>query len=466
MNSAAGKCLFILALMIAALLAGCGHRARPVPTLPNYTKALANAKRAGLVVSMAEMQAKLPPASENAAPLYTQLNKLLREKPLAPQDEIINSLSSNSIPSAKQLSEARAALARRSDVMRLVHAAATRPRCVFVRDWTNPDPGAVLFPELATIRNSARYLTAESLAMAADGQGAAAVRNEALGFQIAQHGDSDHTVISYLVDLAVNAITLAGMQRIIYITHGNPQVARAVQQSIERDWKPESLAASMRSESAFQQGIIMMFRRDGPGALGDTIEDSKEVAEIGLLNRLVPNFWPRYVDRNGAYLLGVMPKVVASADQPYPQAHAAMQKITADVMRPKDATHSVAKVVLPDLVPLVEKRALLQARANATRAGAAVLSYRSAHGAFPAMLAQAVSSAPRDPYDLKPLRYKREGAGFVVYSIGSSGHFDGGGAAVKPKGVEAFFRYPAPLYDAANDATKPLHLPSTEGGSK
>ena len=35
-------------------------------------------------------------------------------------------------------------------------------------------------------------------------------------------------------------------------------------------------------------------------------------------------------------------------------------------------------------------------------------------------------SVPADPYDGKPLRYKAHGVSFVVYSIGSDGHDDGG----------------------------------------
>jgi hypothetical protein len=33
---------------------------------------------------------------------------------------------------------------------------------------------------------------------------------------------------------------------------------------------------------------------------------------------------------------------------------------------------------------------------------------------------------PADPYDGKPLRFKRLSAGYVVYSIGSDGRDDGG----------------------------------------
>lgn len=75
MNHSANKC-FLLALVASILLTGCGHRSRAVSISPDYAKALANAKRAGLLTSMAEMQANLPPASENAAPLYDAVEQI------------------------------------------------------------------------------------------------------------------------------------------------------------------------------------------------------------------------------------------------------------------------------------------------------------------------------------------------------------------------------------------------------
>ena len=48
-----------------------------------------------------------------------------------------------------------------------------------------------------------------------------------------------------------------------------------------------------------------------------------------------------------------------------------------------------------------------------------------------------MTQAPIDPFDLKPLRYRLEVRGFVVYSVGSTLKFDG---AANDR--EAVFHYP------------------------
>jgi hypothetical protein len=64
-------------------------------------------------------------------------------------------------------------------------------------------------------------------------------------------------------------------------------------------------------------------------------------------------------------------------------------------------------------------------------AALAIERFRTAHaGALPEGLEQLApgfgKTAPVDPIDGKPLRYKTHGASYVVYSIGSDGADDGG----------------------------------------
>lgn len=67
-------------------------------------------------------------------------------------------------------------------------------------------------------------------------------------------------------------------------------------------------------------------------------------------------------------------------------------------------------------------------------------------GPFPERLEQAIAPVPTDPFDLKPLRYHREGAGFAVYSIGKTGRFNGSAADARQHNLEAVFRYPMPAF--------------------
>ncbi len=67
-----------------------------------------------------------------------------------------------------------------------------------------------------------------------------------------------------------------------------------------------------------------------------------------------------------------------------------------------------------------------------TRAGLALLQYKQAHGAFPQTLDVLGLQGLTDPYTDKPLPYRPEGEGFVIYSVGDDLK-DNGGTPPRPR---------------------------------
>jgi hypothetical protein len=422
-----------------------------------YKKEVAREKQAGLPLDMRDMQQPAPPAERNAAAVYTQMTDVLNKRPLGDDEKRITGVNQPGLPTAAEIEEARQALARRGDLLHLAHEAAARPACVFTRDWGNPDPTVIAFPELATVRKAARLLTAESIVLAHDGKPLDAVREEALGFRVARHGASDRTLIGYLVGVAIDAIALGGMDKILCISKGDPQVARAVRNAVETGWHPRPVSTALRSEVAFQRGCVAMLRREGAGRLNSLLGEPEKggVSKIDsvattMVWNMVPGKWEEFLDANALYVLRQTTKMIAVADQPYPQAHPALKEISDEVnqengLTPNEKyTHILAEIMFPESASVVQLRARIEAKAAAVRAGAAVLTYRAAHGgALPGSLAAALSPVPTDPFDEKPLRYRREGTGFVVYSVGPDSKFDGGTPQTKLSGGDAalLFRY-------------------------
>jgi hypothetical protein len=68
-------------------------------------------------------------------------------------------------------------------------------------------------------------------------------------------------------------------------------------------------------------------------------------------------------------------------------------------------------------------------------AALALQSYRAEHGAYPdrleALVPHILPELPRDPYGAGPLKYRREGDKYVLYSVGPDRKDDGGKAAEK-----------------------------------
>jgi hypothetical protein len=405
---------------------------------PAFTQELTDAKGAGLPVEAKDLQAPLPPSDRNAAALYARMDALLKAHPLNEMDKAVEVLPLT--PTAAQVNATRRAQQRRSDLIALIHSIVARPDCVFERDWSNPE--TVPMPEFARMRMAARIITAESRVLDSDGKPLEAVRNQALGFRIAQHAASENLLIGYLVGHAVDAITLSGLQQILYRDGGDPAVCEAVRATVEQDYKPSDLAHALRTEFCMQMVILARLRKGGPNSL---VELSGEPASQSPM-KMSPEYWNAFLDASGLKMIRRTRRIIATADLPFPEAFHAQNALENEVEQDKSLTNMVCDILFPAFANVSIGRASHQAMAEVTRAGAAVLVWRARQGPFPDSLEAVMNPVPVDPFDGKPLRYRREGAGFVVYAVGKDGKFDGGTPDKKPEAANVAFHYPMPSY--------------------
>lgn len=403
----------------------------------------AAARSLGIPLTPAAKQAPLPPPSQNAAPLYTQLTALLHAKPLS-LPKYAEGMSATHSYTPAQIAAVRRTLAALPDVLRLVHQAASRPQCVFVRDWSHPL--AATFPEYKTQREAARLLQTESYLLARDGKYSEAVATQALGFRVAEHAASDHVLIACLVGYACESITLSGMQSILAEAGPNAAVAEAVQNAVRTQQSRLSLRDAMAGEAGFGVAVF------GPmhAAEGQGIEAALSAGQMPTetVQKVPISFRERQrlhalIDAWEADYLSRMRPLVAASDQPPTArraAFAALEKqVAQDADDPAGVTHLYTDILLPVFTHIDENATRTQARVAVTQAAAALMAQKAKTGVFP----QSPPAGFPDPYTNKPLNYRREGAnGFVVYSVGPTGHFDGGTLGQKAPGQESLFRYP------------------------
>lgn len=90
----------------------------------------------------------------------------------------------------------------------------------------------------------------------------------------------------------------------------------------------------------------------------------------------------------------------------------------------------VSKLVIPEMEAVFMKVATFDALARTARAGLACRVFRSRTGQYPesleALVPSLLTEVPIDPFTGDPLVYRREGNGFIVYSLGSNLRDDGG----------------------------------------
>lgn len=410
----------------------------------------AAARRAGIPVTAEELPRRLVPPDQNAAPIYVQLARLLEEKPLDP--ELHNAaarLGPRYQDGPANVPRARELLSSRPDVMGLIHQAVSRPHCDFQRDWSRGAP--LLSREYSTMRTAARLLRAESYLLALEGRYNEAINNQRLGFRIAAHGASDRILIAHLVAIAYEAITLAGLEDILYLAGPNERIAGQVRASIELYRPRYPLRRALEREVVMAVATMDLFRRMGPSSImalsgsGRSSADTKEMTALWKKSPLIQQWWRDLTDAGEADVLRKMRRAIAISERPYLQRRLLAQSLDKEVSsREMGVVGVFAAVLAPGLDNIVDREAQIHAAERVLIASAAVLAYRDRNGRWPERLTEALSPVPIDPFDSRPLKFRREGDGFVVYSVGKDGRYEGGKPDAPRDRAEAVFRYPAP----------------------
>ena len=132
--------------------------------------------------------------------------------------------------------------------------------------------------------------------------------------------------------------------------------------------------------------------------------------------------------------------VAASDLTPIPRRQAFERDAAASDAAPPTILTLLPDTALPTFTKVEGNETRRVTQEEVTLAGAAILAARAKAGAFP----EALPAPFVDPYTSRPLLYRREGAnGFVVYSAGPEGKYDGGKPGDKAAPGEVWFRYPA-----------------------
>lgn len=436
-------CLFGIVLVVRALQGQAETRRFIAAGPANLARQEASARSEGIPLTAAQLQRPLPPPSQNAAPLYVKLTKLLHDKPLG-LPKYAEGMDAFHAYTPQQVASVRKTLAARQDVMALVHQAADRPQCVFVRDWSQG--GKVNFPEYMPLREAARLLKTESYLLARDGHSQEAIANQTRGFRVAEHAASDHTLLAYLVGNADESITLSGMQSILALAGPNAALDADVRQEVDAKRPRLSLRAAMAGETAFDCGVFpQMHSAEGQGveaalsAAGFPTEISRSVKASGPDQRHLHSL----IDAWQADFLGRMRPLVVACGQPPPLRRAGFVSVNEKLKRDGEGADGMlyvfSSILMPVFSDIDQNDTRTRAREAVTLAAAALLTGKAETGAYPATL----PSGFPDPCTDKPLLYRREGGGFVVYSAGPTGRFDGGRPGAKVPGQESLFRYPA-----------------------
>jgi hypothetical protein len=413
----------------------------------------AAARGEGIPLTPAQLKAAAPPpAALNAAPVYEELAQMLKAKPVDLSTlQIVGRLGADRSTTPDELAAVRKMLEKRQDAIDLVHQATERPRCVFRSDWSHGPP--LLFREFTTLR-AARLLQAESFLQAQEGRWNEAITTQARGFRVAEHAATDSFLIGYLIGTAIDRITLVGMANILDRAGPNAEVAERVRSTIAASRPQLDFRRTLESEGVFSLVNLEELRHGGPQKMAGWLSMNVDLefnhkarrasAKPHALTSQERRMWDRLIDSAEASYIQRLRRIIASGGATYAARAALLKQMDRhDKAQPNNPLCRIYWDEYSVIAGTNTQRERQCAREDAVMAGAALLAYRAHHAAFPDRLEEAMSVPPLDPFSGQFLKYRREGDGFAVFSVGAEGAFGGGEPGTRIDTRQVYFRYPA-----------------------
>lgn len=320
-------------------------------------------------------------------------------------------------------------LSQNWEALRFIYRATTMPRCDFQLDWSKGFD--LTFPHLPKLRSCSRLLALESMILAREGHADDALAACAANLRLTKAAD-DSSLVGTLVQYAVVAISFRSLDAILRDSQPSATACRSLAAQIAAFDFTGSLVEALKGERA--AGISLFGKvRDSPDPvkslrdLADESDDGESSAPAPRQNLFV-RWW---LASDELTYLDLMERAISEAALPYREVvniHPSVEESVDTLPR------FPPRLVTAILMPVYSRAQMARDRAVAIL-GLAEISlllkaHRVEHGAYAESLEKLAGvngrDLPTDPFSGKPFVYRRDGAGFLIYSWGPNLKDDGG----------------------------------------
>jgi hypothetical protein len=411
-------------LAIAVCLSLLLAPAQPASIAANLDVRIEAHRKQGLPFTLKELEKwHAYPKGDNAADVYLEAFKLLVSPPPGESDlpfVVRSALPPRGEPlPAKTITAIRKFSATNRPAMKLLHEAAKIKNCRYPIDLR--EGFELLSPHYSQLKRAGQLFNLEALRLVEDDRMDQAVEQFAAAFAAADSLASEPTVIAQLLRMRIDGYSCEALEHILNRRRlDNSQLKRLSRIFIGRK-KPGmitgALIGDLCSARAYYNGspeLWAAFLAEGEKVTADELKffRSREYA--------------RHTKADHRFYLGVMMDLIDASRQPFPACFITTKKVKTrfeSIAHPRRYAGTGAFYPALDVVfdVTVEHAAILRS------AGTAIAIERWRHtndGNLPESLSELVpdylDSVPTDPFDGKPLRYRRLPKGYVVYSIGNN----------------------------------------------
>ncbi|HEY1173188.1 MAG TPA: hypothetical protein VGH19_17600 [Verrucomicrobiae bacterium] len=422
----------ITGLVIFALLLGW-HAFKRNLTEQEFAAQIAAIRAQGYPTSAADLDAWYPepPVADNAALVYgTAFNQITGVPPSTPWFDTQSSSNilsrTNPIPPAAR-SELASLVASNQAPLKLLHDGARLPSSRYPINLSGGFNAT--FSHLNGLKNATRVLTYESLDHALNARLAASIDSLIVSLRVGHSLSNEPVIISSLLQCAAYTQTATSLENILSRASFDPSTVKPLLDEIlraEHSLHPQRAFAGERAIGldAFGNSVqIFGANMNSPAASSSPSFGTKLTASAydALLK-----------ESDRRTYLEVMEEYISACTNEVTRLNPALKEASASFNQKLANTYPLrmllTRMMLPSLEKAGERHVTTIAQLRLARLALILQS-----GPHPESLS-ALNEIPLDPFDGKPLRYRRTETGFMIWSIGPDGIDQGGKPRQKNSG--------------------------------
>jgi hypothetical protein len=415
--SLAALCGLLCAVVVLAIVF---LETAPYFLMPKVDREIAAIKARGEPVTMADLAGPKIPDSENGAVIYERIFKEMDKPQVAKDMQLLQGLLSpkNRVERPELWPQVRLALKRNRNLIPLIEQAVSKPRCRFSINWSD-GPVGVRYPHLAKLRRLAFLSAANALVSARDGNTSDAVRSLRTGFLVSESLGHQPYIMSQMVRAAQIAIMSRGLSESLQYGGFRQEQAEGLYRLLGRIHLEEAGQESLEVERACGISFLTLERNHPTRAVDASVQ------RPGVYRRLMSQPpekigapYLTMVLANERLYLRIMDRQINAARLPYREIKSSGLDKTLDPDLPNYAFFCA--ILLP--IPPMKTWDRAASNVGGDQVLLALAAYKDRFAAYPQNLGELRAKLgwkiPEDPFSGKDFIYRRQGKGFLLYSIG------------------------------------------------
>jgi len=438
--------IFVVFLSGLALIAYLARRNDPMRQVEQELQRL---RQAGEPTQLADLLPPIPP-HQDGTPFYQaaiqQIKAAQTSLPPPIWDNLYNFISRRPTQPVN-LADVEKALKAVKPALATLRRALTYPH-MRLTNWNVDEPFSVtlIFPDFFPLWEFTRLLSAEALWCKRKGDLNGAVDSCVAALRLTRRMGGEPSLSAFLVQGAIFSVSMGTIQRVLEDADPSPQAYQALLRELQARDIDRDFVWALQTERVWviwmcdgmRKEVVKASRWDINNNLVNEHDDRTELS-VWLTGKA------NLIAQNELMMLRRLRQAITFARKgvPYDWAQIDRWEKAWEQATSKGRTifdlgahkvtwqpYALAAALTPTLSTVFRRVATYHALQRLCETAIALRLYRKEHRRYPETLQELVPkylpSVPTDPFDGKPLRYRREGAGFRLWSIGENMKDEGG----------------------------------------